>query len=148
MAKTFFWCADDAVKFARDILIPSLMAGGVVEDENFVLVIGCRSTRQVMSVLVIGGTIQKEYDLKKIALSKFELTCEYGMSTRQIQMLYPEMADGKTCFWGSAIDGDIVVAGSGYKSRDDEMVCTMVVAYIRKQILAAQAQYLESRPVF
>lgn len=72
----------------------------------------------------------------KIALSKFYLTVQHKLPSREIQLVYPELANsgGHTYYWGSWIDGGIVVACSGVDPEWDEAICKMICAAIRAMV--------------
>lgn len=80
----------------------------------------------------------------KVAESKFKLTVEHQLSTRDIQLLYPELAEGtgNTYYWGSCIDGGIVASCSGVDPEWDEALSKMVVAIFRAMITKKNKQEL------
>lgn len=85
-----------------------------------------------------------EYD--RIAISKFQLTLQYKMPSREIQLLHPELANagGYTYYWGSWIDGGIITACSGVDPEWDEaiskMICAAIKAMVTKQILIESSE--------
>ena len=72
----------------------------------------------------------------QIALSKFNLTVETRKPSREIQSMTPELANSGryTYYWGSDIDGGIVVACSGVDPEWDEAICKMICAAIRAMV--------------
>lgn len=79
-----------------------------------------------------------------IAIGKFDLTVEHQMPTREIQQMYPELAEGEgnTYYWGSWIDGGLVVACSGVDPEWDEAFSKMVIAIMRAMLTKKQKQEL------
>jgi len=79
------------------------------------------------------------YDL--IAANKMKVTCRTELSSREVQLLYPEMVggDGDTIYWGSWIDGGIVVAISGLPPEWDE-ACSKHICAIIRALLTTQSK--------
>lgn len=75
-----------------------------------------------------------------IAMSKYKITLETGLPSREAQLLHPEMVGGKgqTKFWGSWIDGFIIVAISGLPPEWDE-ACSKLICAIIKALLTTQS---------
>jgi len=73
---------------------------------------------------------------KEHAESKFALTVKHQKPTREIMSLTPELAEGKdvTFYYGSEIDGGIVVACSGVDPEWDEALSKIAVAVIRAMV--------------
>jgi hypothetical protein len=138
--------ADQAIHAVRPMLEALIKAKGL---ENGLLPNG-----NGFHIIVgdIDGRIIRDFDYKDrdvwvgpyndIAVDKFELTVEHKMSTRKIQLLYPELAEarmliqrtGHTYYWGSWIDGGIVVACSGIDPEWDEFFSKVICAFIRAAV--------------
>ena len=80
----------------------------------------------------IGCPVEGGDEIEQIALSKFKLTQEHRMPTRDIQQKKPHVlgVPGTTIWWGSWIESDIVVACSGVQAWMDEMISKLVVSII------------------
>ena len=89
---------------------------------------------------IYGLTIGDGEDYIEIAMSKYELTLETGLSSREVQLLHPEATGGKdqTKFWGSWIDGFIIVAISGLPPEWDE-ACSKFICGVIKALLTTQS---------
>lgn len=76
----------------------------------------------------IGAPAGEENEIQRIALSKFKLTQEHKMPTRDIVQKKPHVLGlpGTTIWWGSWIESDIVVACSGVQAWMDEMISKLV----------------------
>jgi hypothetical protein len=75
-------------------------------------------------------------EYKEHAESKFALTVKHQKPTREIMSLFPELAEGKdnTFYYGSEIDGGIIVACSGVDPEWDEALCKIAIAVIRAMV--------------
>jgi len=98
----------------------------------------------ILARLDYGSKSEWTTSYDEIAESKFNMTVEHQMPTREVQLMYPELAEGKgnTYYWGSWIDGGIVVACSGVDPEWDEAFSKMVVAIIRAMLTKKQKQEL------
>ena len=74
---------------------------------------------------------------KDIAESKRDITVRTGLPSREAQLLHSELlCTHDTKYWGSWIEGNIVVAVSGADAWVDEMIAKIVVAIIKGLIQA------------
>lgn len=80
----------------------------------------------------LGDTKDWENQYDEVAMSKFKLTQEHKMSTRDIQQKKPNVlgVPGTTIWWGSWIESDIVVACSGVQPWIDELISKIIVDII------------------
>ena len=80
-------------------------------------------------------------DFVDISKSKYQLTLETGLPSREAQLLHPETTggEGQTIYWGSWIDGFIIVAISGLPPEWDE-VCSKLICGIIKALLTTQSK--------
>jgi hypothetical protein len=66
---------------------------------------------------------------KFIAEGKTELSARTGLSSREVQLMRPDLLESfDIMFWGSAIEGDIIVAGSGVQPWVDEAIAKSCLA--------------------
>jgi len=86
--------------------------------------------------LQIGEPAEWKHPYLKIAESKYYMTQETGRPSREVQLLYPEMAgaSGQTVYWGSWIDGFIIVATSGLPPEWDEVCSKLICGIIRARL--------------
>jgi len=110
---------------------------------GFYIIVGLKDGT-CLTRLEFGSTDEWTAPYDEIAESKFNMTVEHQKPTREIQLMYPELAEGKgnTYYWGSWIDGGIVVACSGVDPEWDEAFSKMVVAVIRAMLTKKQKQEL------
>lgn len=98
------------------------------------VVIGRRNPNgsfQRISFKNFGYVPEYEHDYQEIASKKAELSARTGLSSREVQLMHPELLQyGDTCFFGSVICGDIVVAASGIEAYFDEACAKIVLAII------------------
>ena len=74
-----------------------------------------------------------EGDYKRHATGKETISQRTGLSSREVQLLYPELLEpGDTVYYGSVVSpgGTIVVAFSGVEAYFDEMFAKLVLAAI------------------
>ncbi len=128
--------AADAARIVQEGVIHPMMDAGDVKRKHLHIVIG-DIYGNIIYRYSMTTSDKWEYAYDEIALSKFELTIEHKMPTSEIQKLYPELNLGKTPYFGSAIDGGIVVACSGVDAEHDEMFSKCLAAGIRSRILLA-----------
>lgn len=131
--------AEKATKLVVESLIFAAMDAGHAKRHDLHIVVGT-STGKILYELSLGKKKKWEYPYKKIARSKFKLTAKWQCSTRELQALYPEMAGekGDTFYFGSWIDGDIVVSCSGVQGYWDEAFAKAIIAVIRAFITEKQ----------
>lgn len=107
------------------------------------VVIGRRNPNGSFQRIIVknfGYAAVYEHDYQEIASKKAELSARTGLSSREVQLLHPELLQyGDTCFFGSVICGDIVVAASGVEAYFDEacakIVLTIILALIEHKIV-------------
>lgn len=94
----------------------------------------------ILAYLDVGKREDWKAPYDDIAENKFNLTAEHQMSTRKLQLLYPELAEGSgnTYYWGSWIDGGIIVACSGVDPEWDEALSKMGCAFVRAMMTKKQ----------
>lgn len=64
-----------------------------------------------------------------IAEGKTEISARTGLSSREVQLMRPDLLEeDDVLFWGSAIEGDIIVAGSGVQPWVDEAISKSCLA--------------------
>lgn len=131
--------AIQAVKLVVESLIKLTMDTGLAKRKDLHIVIGKRSGK-ILHEFSLGKVKKWEHDYKGVARSKFNLTCRNGLPTRIIQSMMPELAGekGDTFYFGSWIDGDIVVACSGVQAYWDEAYAKVIVAVVRAIVTAIQ----------
>lgn len=131
--------AEKATKLVVDSLILAAMEAGYAKRRDLHIVAGT-STGKILYELSLGKEKKWEYPYKKIARNKFKLTVKWQCSTREIQALYPEMAGekGDTFYFGSWIEGDIVVSCSGVQGYWDEAFSKIIIAVIRALVTEKQ----------
>jgi hypothetical protein len=70
-----------------------------------------------------------EHPYREVATSKNEISCRTGLTSREVQLLHPELiAPGDTIYYGSAVSKTIVVAFSGVDAYIDELIAKVVLA--------------------
>lgn len=125
-------------------LIQGLMDKGVAKRNDLHIIVG-NSDGEVLATESMGNPDKWEYPYDLIAQSKFDITVRTGKPTRIVQQLTPELAGelGDTFYWGSWIDGGIVVACSGVQAYWDEAFCKVITAIIRAMVTEKQAIEME-----
>lgn len=110
---------------------------------GFYIIVGT-SDGQMLHRLAIGERNEWTAPYSDIAESKFHLTVDHQMPTREIQLMYPELAEGhgNTYYWGSWIDGGLIVACSGVDPEWDEAFSKMIIAILRAMLTKKQKQEL------
>ncbi len=70
----------------------------------------------------------RPYD--QIAHSKAMLSARTGMSSREVQLMHPNLLEEQdVMYWGSAISDGIIVAGSGVQPWIDEAISIATLAF-------------------
>jgi len=91
---------------------------------------------------------------KPIAEAKSAISARTGKDTRVVQLLHPEELEvGDVTYWGSVIQGDIIVAGSGVQAFFDETIAKVVMAIIiglieKKRGLLEQNAKVQGKPYY
>jgi hypothetical protein len=122
---------------AIDLTLPTiheLAATGVIVRRDLHIVIGTREEGylEVLAERSLGDPTQWGYPYDQIARSKAEISARTGLSTREVQLLRPELLEeGDTKYWGSIVGGALVVACSGVQSHFDEAISTIILATLR-----------------
>ncbi len=79
-----------------------------------------------------GDRSEWEYPYENIAGAKHDMTVRTGLSSREVQLLHPELIrELDSYYWGSVIFGNIVVAASGVQAWFDEAFATMTASFCR-----------------
>lgn len=130
--------AKNAINIAKG-LIHQTMKNNVVKRSHLHIVVG-NTDGKILAEKSIGEPDEWKHPYKEIALSKFDLTVRHQKTTREIQLLYPELSgeEGDTFFWGSYIDGGIVVACSGVEAYFDEMYSKIIASIARALVTKYQ----------
>ncbi len=116
MAEAAVGCVDGYIRH--------LLGGSLTSRRDFFLVVGLRSTGQKLAMSSYGIQREWEHPYDRIAHGKFDISVRTGMPSREVQMLHPELlVEGDVIYGGSAVLGDIVVAGSGVQAYFDEAIC-------------------------
>lgn len=126
----------DAIDFVvAGIIIPA-MNTGLVHRQHLSIIAG-NINGDVLGIRDIGRDSGWEHPYDEIAKSKFDITARTGKPTQVIQELEPELAGfpGDTVYWGSWIDGGIIVACSGVRPWYDLAFSKCIVALIRANII-------------
>ncbi|MBI4100906.1 hypothetical protein HY441_00330 [Candidatus Microgenomates bacterium] len=116
-------------------LIESMMELRVVNRSHLYIVVGTVDGA-VLYMESVGDHAEWEHPYDDIARSKFRITCQTGMPSRLVQEIHPELVpEAETVYWGSWIDGGVVVACSGVEPWFDEAfaktICALCVALIK-----------------
>ena len=103
--------------------------------------IGLRQPSNLESKPLLIKDIGDGSEYNPIAMSKYKITLETGLPSREAQLLHPETTggEGQTIYWGSWIDGFIIVAISGLPPEWDE-VCSKLICGIIKALLTTQSK--------
>lgn len=119
--------------------IQKLIDEGITKRKDLHIVVG-NSDGKILADESFGNPDLWEHPYNKIAQSKFEITVRTGQPTRIIQQITPELVGepGDTFYWGSWIDGGIVVACSGVQPYWDEAFSKIIVAIIRAIVTEVQ----------
>jgi len=136
--------AETAMDMVAGTIIASTMLRGLAKRQDLHIVVG-NSEGKVLASSSLGDLENWEHPYDKIAESKFALTVKHQMPTRQIQGQHPELSgeEGDTFFWGSYIDGGIVVACSGVQAYWDEAYSKCIVAVIKALVTAKQEDEMQ-----
>ena len=120
--------AQDVLDFLRPS-IKGLLKSKKSRREDFYLLIARRredGTFYVLAALPFGENAEK---YKLIAESKAGISARTGLSSREVQLMHPELIEPTdTMYWGSVVAGDLIVAGSGIQAFFDETIAQMVLA--------------------
>lgn len=112
------------------------------ERKGLFINVGCNISKQIMAQRSIGNK-QTDWNAPYdgIADSKVNITFTTNKPSREVQLLYPEMVGGigDTIYWGSWIDGGIVVAMSGLPPEWDE-ACAKHICAIVRALLTTQSK--------
>lgn len=133
--------AAEAVRVQADQMIrPKGTENGFSPNGGGLHIIVGTSKGKILAVASVGEPENWSGPYDKIAESKFNLTVETGMPTRKGQLLYPELMEGagNTYYWGSWIDGGIVVACSGVDPEWDEAFSKMGCGFVRAMVTKKQ----------
>lgn len=92
-----------------------------------------------------GNVNEWDHDYEEIATKKAALTARTGLSSREVQLLHPELLQpGDTSFWGSVISGDVIVAASGVEPYIDE-ACAKIALAIGLMLIEHKIVYLRTQ---
>jgi hypothetical protein len=102
--------------------------------KDFYLLVALRNsdgTHQMLAEQFFGDIEACEAKYKPIAHGKASISARTGLSSREVQLMHPELVDGQdVIYWGSVIQGDIIVAGSGVQAFNDEAVAKIIMTLI------------------
>jgi len=127
--------AKNATTLIRKTLVAKAMSKELMKREHMHIVVG-RSDGTILYEYSIGSPKKWENNYRKIARGKFADTVKTGKPGRHIQLLTPELATGKTIYWGSWIDGGLVASASGVQPYWDETTCKCIIAVARAYVSA------------
>ncbi len=128
--------ADKVADQAEQMIRPKGVDNGFYPNGGGLHIIVGTSEGVILADADVGDRKDWEPRYDALAKDKFNLTVEHKMPTREIQLLYPELAEGKgnTYYWGSWIDGGIIVACSGVDPEWDEAFSKIGCAFIRAMV--------------
>lgn len=126
-------------------LIESLMELEVTKRNHLHIVVG-NSEGSILATKSIGNPEDWEHRYDEIAESKFNITVRTSQLTRIVQQVTPELAGevGDTFYWGSWIDGGIVVACSGVQPYWDEAFSKVISAMVRALVTDEQVKEISN----
>lgn len=135
--------AAKAIQLVVNSLVRTAMDAKLVKREHLHIVVGKAdgsTDGKVLSELSMGDPQEWEFGYRGVAHSKFKITARTGLPTRLVQTCMAELADedGDTVYWGSAIDGGIIVACSGVEPFWDEAFSKAIAAVVRAMLSAEQ----------
>lgn len=103
-----------------------------IRRKDFHLIISRRESDGTYTILIERSFGDVDECLKKykpIAEGKTEISARTGLSSREVQLMRPDLLEvDDVLFWGSAIEGDIIVAGSGVQPWVDEAISKSCLA--------------------
>jgi hypothetical protein len=98
-------------------------------------------THQELAEKFFGSIEVCEATYKPIAHGKASISASTGLSSREVQLMRPELIEpGDVIYWGSVIQGDIIVSASGVQAFNDEAIATIVMT-----LIMALLQYIIER---
>lgn len=133
--------ASQAVDLATPTVI-ALMDSGVAKRHHLCIVVATRGigpgnghSYTVKASRKFGDPDEWENPYEEIALGKTAITARTGLSSRQVQLMQPELLlDYDVCYWGNTILGNIIVSCSGIQPWLDEAVSNTVAWLCRALI--------------
>ncbi len=139
---------------AIELALPSIeamMNGGIAKRKHGYLIIGTIDQDAPGPVLAaswaFGYPSEWEHPYGNIALDKYLITNEYGMSTREVHDKYPEKVGSlRTPYKGSDFDKEygLIVAYSGADDYIDEVIAGVVLKILIGLIRREEAAQLAS----
>lgn len=132
--------ADMVRAHAEEMIRPKKVENGLCPNGGGLHIVVGTSKGIILARADVGERDDWAGPYDEIAESKFSLTAETGKPTREGQLLYPELMEGpgNTYYWGSWIDGGIVVACSGVDPEWDEAFSKMGCAFVRAMVTKKQ----------
>lgn len=124
---------------AIDLALPTveaLAAQDVTNGRDLHIVVAVRepgyTDALVLAERSLGNTDLWRYRYDTIARNKADISARTGLSSREVQLLRPELlVEGDTKYWGSVVDGNLVAACSGVQSHFDEAISRVILAIAR-----------------
>ena len=118
------------------LVMPSIkeaVSQGLLDRNGFCIVVCDRTSSSFASSEVYCFANNRPLwlkDYRTIAMSKAKISFRTGLSTREVLANPAWLQQGDTRYYGSAVDGPIIVACSGFKQSCDEMVSLWIVAAV------------------
>lgn len=112
-------------------VIHELAATGVIVRRDLHIVVGYREEDYLERYVErsLGDPAKWEYPYDKIAHGKAVLSARTGLSSREVQLVRPDLLEpGDIMYWGSVVSGNLVVACSGVQPHFDETIARIIVA--------------------
>lgn len=141
--------AERAIELAEP-LIAHLVLEGVVNRPHLHVIVAMRDDSishdlyQVLARKSFGQNWEHAYD--EIAKGKTEISARTGLTSREAQMMYPELlVSSDIMFWGNAVSVDLIVSCSGVQPWFDEAISKTILglcqalAHDRVQALRQEA---------
>lgn len=128
--------ADKAILLVSPLIVKLLEEEGWIKRDQFHLIISRREPDGQYVILAeksFGHSQECEEEsgirFKPIAEGKTAITAATGLSSREVQLMRPDLLEaGDVIYWGSVIQGDIIVAGSGVQPWIDEAISKSCLA--------------------
>lgn len=135
---------DDIAKQAIDLATPTIlhmMDEKVVTRPYLHIIVALRDTSErpqlcdVKASQSFGTRAEWSNDYRAIAEGKLLITARTGLPSRQVQLMQPELLEhDDVIYWGSVIDGNIIVACSGVQPWFDEAISKIIAGICRALI--------------
>jgi hypothetical protein len=122
---------------AYELVLPAItqtMRTGVAKRSDGCLRVSVKQSEgDWKNVLVkhFGDRDKWDHGYNVVAASKEEISIRTGLTSREIQMMHPELVEpGDTVYYGNAMSPTIIVSFSGVEAYFDEMFCKWLLAAI------------------